>query len=311
MSIANLYQMLVPLAIRRPLWHARSLTGKILSLNWRGEWRRAQVDRLLQQAEPIARIKLGSIHMVVDLRDIGVGRPLYMQRRYEPCETSLLTKLLLPGQTFIDVGANIGYFSILAAKKVGSSGRVLAIEPEPHNFELLSQNVKINQLCNVTLANVALGESPGTAQLFCSPQNFGDHRLYADADSGDRQAVNATMVRLDDLIDQYGLTSVDLIKMDVQGYECYVLAGMRRLLGTNRRLRVLTEFWPFGMRHAGSDPAWFFATFEQFGYVARVITKKGLGPVVTCEQAHSLLPEFDPQSPDHCNVNLLFQKQDT
>ena len=130
-----------------------------------------------------------------------------------------------------------------------------------------------------------------------------------DGDSAGRRAVTIPAIPLDDLIRNHRLPAADLIKMDVQGYECQVLAGMQGTLEAGRRLRVLTEFWPNGMRNAGGDPAWFFATFERLGFAAHRLTEKGAGPRVSYEEALALLPQFNPEVPDACYINLLFDRQ--
>jgi hypothetical protein len=155
---------------------------------------------------------------------------------------------------------------------------------------------------------VALGSESGTANLFCSSWNFGDHRMYHDTGADGRRSVTVSVVRLDHLAAACRLPSADLIKMDVQGYECQVLAGMKETLKSAGRLRMLTEFWPYGMKQAGGDSEWFFATLEHLGFTAHRPTTQGVGPRLTYADALAMLPPFRADSPDGCYINLLFVK---
>ena len=128
--------------------------------------------------------------MIVDVGDRwGVGRKIYVQREYDPVETSYLMQVLKPGMLFLDIGANIGYFTLLAASAVGPEGRVIAVEPEPKNYRVLTKNLALNGIKNALPRNVALGSSCGSAALYLNEQNWGDHRLWGnspDVAGGDR-----------------------------------------------------------------------------------------------------------------------------
>lgn len=89
--------------------------------------------------------------MYLDLRDKGFARPLYEHGVHEPRETDFLAKALQPGMTFIDIGAHVGYYTLLGAAAVGKEGKVIAFEPEPYNLEILTKNVALNELTNVVV----------------------------------------------------------------------------------------------------------------------------------------------------------------
>src|SRR5262245_2134996 len=91
-------------------------------------------------------------------RTHGVADPLLAGRGYEPEETAFIEAALAPGMTFLDLGANVGYFTCLAARKVGPAGRVWAFEPDPRNFRLLVRSVKANGLSNVTAVRAAASD---------------------------------------------------------------------------------------------------------------------------------------------------------
>jgi FkbM family methyltransferase len=185
----------------------------------------------------------------------AVGRGLYRRRVHEPGLTSLLlSRFASPAErNFIDAGANIGYFSALMSKLAGPAGKVLAIEPEPNNLKLLEQNLRINHLANVIVHACALGarESSGMLGLY-KPSNRGRHSMV---DSESKLAIEVRVRTLDDLAGASGnlLNTWSLVKIDVEGYEGFVLDGAREILP--RIETLVMEFSPVLLRKAGSDPA--------------------------------------------------------
>jgi FkbM family methyltransferase len=187
--------------------------------------------------------------MYLDDRD---SLRLSVARIFEPGETRYFASAIQPGDVVIDVGGNIGYFTLLFASKVGAAGRVEAFEPDPSNFALLSRNIAENGYSSVVLHNRAVWSKPGSLRLYLSETNRGDHRAYPSEEA--RRAVDIEAVRLDDLFpDSPGRSRVDFVKMDIQGAEYHALLGMRRLLERNAGVRVVTELWPNGLRRAGSS----------------------------------------------------------
>jgi len=153
------------------------------------------------------------------------------------------------GDCFIDIGANIGYFSVLAATCVGANGHVIAFEPERNNHALLATNAALNPHCNYTLHAVAASDVDVSGQLFLNPENLGDHQIYA---SDDRVAQTISLRRIDSLLAPH--TPINLIKIDVQGAEQKALAGLAEGLAHNAsHLLLLLEFWPRGLARAGND----------------------------------------------------------
>jgi FkbM family methyltransferase len=300
--LGALYRRKIPEPLREPLWHIRRLFRSCVAgpaAERRRHW--AYVRRRIGWYRQVVRVD--GMALRVDLRDEGVGVPLYVRRAYEPRESAFVRRVLRPGMTVVDVGANLGYYALLAGRAVGPTGRVLAIEPDPQNFELLAENLRANRAGNVSPVNVALGAAPGTALLHRSPDNFGDHRLFGD---GTRPTVPVPVVVFDELVDRLGF--LDLVKIDVQGYEHHVARGMTRTLARGGVGTVLAEFWPHGIARAGGDPGQFVAVFERAGYRPSVLRDDlGLEPVSYAELDHRL-PAFDPDAPDGSYLNLIFTR---
>lgn len=167
---------------------------------------------------------------------------------WEPLETAEVLKLVKPGGVFLDLGANIGYYSVVAAL---AGARVVALEPEPGNFELLRRNVAHNRLAHVECVEAAAGPHSGSTELFLSDFNQGDHRLYAN--EGRATAIPVRQVKLDDFFRERE-SRIDVVKMDTQGSEVRILEGMPGLLEANRgRMSLILEFWPFGLQGAGDS----------------------------------------------------------
>jgi len=208
---------------------------------------------------------------------------------FEPFQTEVMLNEVRPGDVVLDLGAHIGYCTLLLARLVGPSGRVVAFEPDPANFELLRRNVEGNGYRNVTLCPLAVSDRCGQARLYRSADNAGDHRLHASPEARPSVAVEA--VSLDHVFRDYA-GRVDLIKMDVQGSEGAALEGMRGLLGRLPRVKLLTEFWPAGLVRAGWSAERYLGQLQgqDFRLYAVDEERLGLGRV----SAEQLLQGFPP-----------------
>jgi FkbM family methyltransferase len=139
-----------------------------------------------------------------------------------------------PGETVIDVGAHIGFYTVQCARLVGKTGTVIAIEPDPRNFTLLMRNIRLNRLSNVIALNLALGAINGFVS-FSLCQDPGSSQV---SDSG---RIQVKVRRLDDVLMELKIKKIDWIKIDVEGYEMEVLKGAINTLKHNRKLRLIIE----------------------------------------------------------------------
>jgi FkbM family methyltransferase len=181
-------------------------------------------------------------------RAFPIYRPLYAAYKTyaDRAERELLRKILFQGAVAADVGANIGIYSQFLSRCVGPTGIVHSFEPSPDNFRRLSAATR--DLSNVRLTQAVVGERSGECKLYVSDKLNVDHRAYkADGDS--RRVVPADVVALDDYFKPG--QRVDLIKMDIQGYELHALRGAQRVLEENSDINLLLEFWPAGLEQAG------------------------------------------------------------
>jgi len=158
---------------------------------------------------------------------------------YEPFETELIKKEIKKGDVVLDLGANIGYYTLIFAKIVGKNGKIFAFEPDQTNFSLLKKNVEINRYKNILLIRKAVIDRMGTAKLYLSDYNKGSHSIF-NLESR-KKFIQVETIRLDDYFKNYN-GKIDFIKMDIEGAEGLAIIGMQELLKRNKNLKILTEF---------------------------------------------------------------------
>lgn len=180
--------------------------------------------------------------MQLDIRDL-VQETLLLEGIWEPKTTRYLCSSLSPGQVFIDIGANAGYFSLLASRSVGESGRVLAVEPNPTMAKQLRQNIQRSGLTNIAIVEAACSDSVGVQELFVgNPYNTGNSSLSPN-NLAWTKSVRVGCITADLLLERHHFQRLDLVKIDVEGAELQVLRGMATVL---KRLQpeIIIELTP-------------------------------------------------------------------
>ena len=182
---------------------------------------------------------------------------------WELNEALLFRAHIRRGSTVVDIGAHVGYYTVLSARAVGWRGRVIAVEPDPVNAALLRENVRRNRLRNVTVIEAAAWRETTQLHLRHNAANSGDNRILHDADG---YAVPG--VALDERLAQF---QVSAVKIDAQGTDHIALEGARQTI-TRCRPVVFTEFWPEAIREFGDDPA---AVIDRYRELGLRITRNG------------------------------------
>jgi FkbM family methyltransferase len=201
--------------------------------------------------------------------DEYVSREILNTGNWEPFETELTRRLLGVFDLFIDLGANIGWYSALAQHVMAPGGFIHAFEPDPGNLPLLRENVEAGQAVRASIVPAAVSDTVGTAQLFQSPTNLGDHRLYAS--ESDRAAVTVPVTTLDTY---FGARSLPprLVKIDTQGSEPRIFRGAVKTMSPgDADSAYIIEFWPHGMANAGEDIGAYLDYLAQFPHTPFVI----------------------------------------
>lgn len=213
------------------------------------------------------RPELGGAAYHCDLRD-AVTREVCFAGKYEPQETAIVRSILIPGMSFVDVGANWGYFTLLGAHLVGSTGHVLSLEPDPRLFSLLRDAVDRNQLRQVIALQVAAADTRGTLRLAGFDEaggNFGVSRLLPTG--GDAALCFEVVAEpLDAVLQQHSIEIVDLMKIDIEGAEAIALQGLEESLLRHRVKRVLIELHPSQLVQQGSSPQAIVSRMLHAGY---------------------------------------------
>ena len=189
---------------------------------------------------------------------------------WEPIEASFLRARLKPGMTLLDIGANVGYFSILGARSVGPSGTVVAIEPEPANYALLCANIWEARVGNVEAIRAAASSFSGPLPLSVSHDNCGDHRSFLER-PGER-VLAVPGVRVDELLEAD--TRVDVIKIDIQGADHRAVLGMETVLARWKPV-LLVEFWPLGIDELGDRPIDVLSYYRSLGFSVSLVDEPG------------------------------------
>ena len=194
----------------------------------------------------------------------------------------LLQKFLKPGQHFLDLGANIGWYTVLGSFITGDRGRVYAFEPDKNNFALLEQNCQINNCNNTVLENYIVSDITGTERLYRNPENFGDHSLGKNThlrcfNYHTESHCDIKSLRLDQYFDYENFSAIALIKMDTQGSEPKIVRGLEKLL-TKHRPTIIMEYSPGHIYDVGNSPFEIFAFIENFRYQPYHIIEHGIEP---------------------------------
>jgi FkbM family methyltransferase len=251
---------------------ARDLAREIMSSE---EFLRAHQD-ILQPRVGLTTLVAGQgFEIFVDPRDWAVGSPVARTGNYEPEVTATIRSLLEPGSSFIDVGANIGWYSLLAASIVGSTGQVMAVEANPQNCDLLERSAKHNGYDQIVVIPFAASDSLGVVALRTDSTNGAIVPL--DGISQSMTCSYVTPARpLDDIVSEAKLSRLDVMKIDVEGAEPQVLRGAAKSIGRFRPT-IVSEFFPLGL---GQPPEYEGAIahlrhLRELGYELSVVGREG------------------------------------
>jgi len=206
--------------------------------------------------------------MIVDPNQSGIVPDLLRDGIFERCETALIDSSLKKGSVFVDVGSNIGYYTLLSARKVEAAGHVFAFEPEPENFHHLKRNVELNRFTNVTLVQKALSDRSTSQHLVLNKDNTGGHHL-GGAKSDDTSVVVETLT-----LDAFWgdrIPRVDVIKMDIEGHEPLAFAGMQATVKANPSVQIITEYYPSMIEKAGASAARYLDQLYELGFRIQLI----------------------------------------
>ncbi len=203
-------------------------------------------------------------------------KPMYIgfKNKQDAFEIELLKKYIPVNATVLDIGANIGFYATILSKIVGQNGKVYCFEPDTTNFNHLKKTTL--GLINITIENKAVGPKTEKLKIYTSKNLNVDHRTYKPDDYDAEFEIDA--ISIDDYFDSAALKNkrIDFIKMDIQGFEMQAMQGMQRTLEANPNIQLISEFWPYGLRKAGSSLNLYYDFLIGKGFTCYLLEKNSL-----------------------------------
>jgi FkbM family methyltransferase len=254
-------------------------------------------------------------NMYINPDDRGIAPALLMDGVMEQYETELFKNMAKEGMVVVDIGANIGYYSLIAAKLVGMSGIVYAFEPEPTSYELLCKNIELNSYLNIVSIQKSVSNKQGKADFWvdnagAAISSFAKDNVIAFSKSpvsglSEKPVpIKIETISLDEFFKNLS-NKIDLIKIDTQGAEGLILEGADKILTCNHNIKIIMEFWPDGLKKLGSDPLKLLYKLQKYGFTIKLIneTKQVLEPIEPLEFCRAI-----SKKPGHQEFNLLLEK---
>lgn len=214
--------------------------------------------------------------------------PLYkkmysaFKNKQDAFEIELLKKHIKPGDTVLDIGANIGFYATILSDIVGEKGKIHCFEPDATNFKHLK---KATANCkNIIINNKAVGPKTEKIKIYTSKELNVDHRTYKPEEFDKEIEIDA--VSIDDYLKS---AKVDFIKMDIQGFEIEAVKGMKETLKNNPNVKMISEFWPYGLKKAGSSLRDYFVLLKELNMKIELLKENNL-EILTLEKVLQLEP---------------------
>lgn len=237
--------------------------------------------------------KAAALQLRVDLGQMShrsIMEAIVQGRLYEESLSLFLVRALRPGDSFLDVGAHIGFFSLLASHLVGDGGRVIAVEPNADNFAWLRDLMALNARGNVAAVNSVASEQDGTIEFFRNADNDGGHALWDpglhDFNKRSRAAPEKDIypsTRLDTLMAGQAIAGCRAVKIDTEGAEVAVLKGGGDFIAPDRVPFVVCEVNAFGLQQMGASQAELRALMKARGYETFALPQKDHLPILVPE----------------------------
>jgi len=207
--------------------------------------------KILKQIESSfieSSVKLQDHTMFLDQND-NLG--LSINPVYGESDTKIVKQIIKPGDVVLDIGANIGYFTLIFAKLVENSGKVFSFEPESKNFKILKKNIEVNGYSNVVLEQKIVSNNDGQTTLYISDK-AGSHRIHQPDNYV--ESIDIDCISLDNYAQRNSIKKIDFIKIDVEGAEFNVLQGLQKIINSNKNITLLVEFSPNQIKSCGIKP---------------------------------------------------------
>ncbi len=262
-SAKRIYRAIVPETVRASRHSLRTRVRE-----WRWNLAKRNKSYLYKYIEPDVKMRLYT--------DSVLCRMIYFWE-FEAEIRKFLKSILCPGDIFLDVGANVGLFSLIAARCVGTTGQVHAFEPVKKTFQRLTDNVDVNRLVNVTCHRLALSDTDGEAVMTIATDGYDAWNSLGKPYMGHALSNETTPTQtLDHFVEQQALfDKIKVIKVDVEGWEAYVLAGGVKTLSSVNAPLIIIEFTEEAAALANSSCTAVYNTLKQLGYELFQLNERG------------------------------------
>jgi len=245
-------------------------TTKIKELSnfaWESNQTQFIQNRMIEKFQKVSKRLVNSIqHKSIPEKCQVFGRTMYLQKRgqqfwelanygiWEKETTEYFLENIPKKGVVLDIGANIGYFTLLFASLVGKEGKVFSFEPEQSNFSILKKNIQTNNFQNVKIENVAVTNYTGKTELYLSEKAAGHHRIYKSNNVSSNH-ISVRTINLDEYLKETPFFErISFVKLDVEGSEFGAIKGMEKILLQNKKIELVVEFSPKQIRDYGSEP---------------------------------------------------------
>ena len=224
--------------------------------------------------------------MNLDIKEYS-QRLIYYCGVYEEPEIQCISSYIGAGDVFVDVGANVGYYTLWAAKKVGANGKVFSFEPDSISYVDLERNVELNQSGNIQLCPLALGEQAGQSFFLHNYDNTGSSHLVTDSTVTNKTIV--TVARLDVFLHERGIQRIKFLKIDAEGAELQVLEGAKAFLQLGIPPYVQVEVIDEALKQFGSSEKQLVDFLSERDYLPHDMTLNGLQKYIPLQHNANLL----------------------
>lgn len=214
---------------------------------------------------PVKKSGIGKYVISLDTNE-SIQRSIYMGE-FEPEETAWFYRIIKPGMIVVDVGSNVGYYSLISSALVGETGMVYSFDPSDYAFRKLGITIQENKIKNIKLHGVALGDHPEIRKLFLREPGLHSPSFCYDDEYTTESLGESGVITLDMFAEENDINHIDLVKIDVEGYEKNVILGMHRLLQQNRVRRIMVEFNGYWLKKTGSSSGELDALIRSYGFV--------------------------------------------
>jgi FkbM family methyltransferase len=199
------------------------------------------------------------------------------EKDIDTIETKLFELLIKPGNIFVDVGAHLGWYSVIVSRLVGSAGKVFSFEPNPFSYGMLKKNLAENKCANVSAEQFAVSDENGECSIYTigdlwfgsriiDPRKDPDFFITPNVSDFDDKTIRESKVRKISLDNYFGNSRVDFVKIDTEGNDGHVFAGMQNLIKNNPQIIIFMEFAPALLQKSGTSPERLVSDIRNLGF---------------------------------------------